>query len=215
MAAVIARKQAIVEKSRGGNYKKLTQTENLELIEGVAEFTGPHDLLVTLNGGGTRTLTAERLFIDTGVRAEIPAMDGIDKVPYLDNASIMELKAVPEHLIVLGGGYIAIEFAQMFRRFGSRVTIVQSGNRLAEREDEDVSDEIAKILQEDGIEVLLHAEARSVEPTGAGGVRLTVDTKHGKYGDGERSIGGLAPAGGRGTCAEYGVAEARQGRRGG
>jgi pyruvate/2-oxoglutarate dehydrogenase complex dihydrolipoamide dehydrogenase (E3) component len=188
--AVIARKNEIVAKSRASNYKKLTTTEHLELIEGVAEFAGAHEVLVTLNAGGTRTLTAEKIFIDTGVRAEVPAIEGLAKVAFLDNASIMELDAVPAHLIVLGGGYIALEFAQMFRRFGSRVTVVQKSDRLADREDADVSDEIAKILEEDGIEVLLHAEARCVEPTGAGGVRLTVDTKHGDYGDGERSIEG-------------------------
>jgi pyruvate/2-oxoglutarate dehydrogenase complex dihydrolipoamide dehydrogenase (E3) component len=188
--AVIARKNEIVGKSRGSSFKKLTHTENLELIEGVAEFAGQHEVLVTLNAGGTRTLTAERIFIDTGVRTDVPALQGIDKVPYLDNTSIMELSALPSHLIVLGGGYIALEFAQMFRRFGSRVTVVQKSDRLADREDAEVSDEIAKILREDGIEVLLHAEARCVEPTGAGGVRLTVDTKHGDYGDGERSIEG-------------------------
>ncbi len=190
MAAVMARKQAIVEKSRAGNYKRLTETKNLSLIEGSAEFTGPHELSIRLNAGGTRVLTAERIFIDTGVRAEIPKIEGIGEVDYLDNASVMELDAAPEHLIVLGGGYIALEFAQMFRRFGSRVTVVQKGNRLAEREDEDVSAEIAKILHEDGVEVLLEAEARRVERAGAGGVRLTVATKHGQYGDGERSVEG-------------------------
>ncbi len=188
--AVIARKDEIVAKSRGSSFKKLTTTEHLELIEGVAEFTGPHEVLVTLNAGGTRRLTAERIFIDTGVRAETPEIKGIESVPYLDNASIMELTALPSHLIVLGGGYIALEFAQMFRRFGSRVTVVQKGDRLAEKEDADVSEEIAKILEEDGIEVLLHATARCVDKTGAGGVSLTIDTKHGDYGDGERSIEG-------------------------
>lgn len=190
MAAVRARKQALVETSRAANYKRLTETTNLSLVEGVAEVTGPHEISVALNGGGTRVMAAERIFIDTGVRAGIPKIEGMDSVEYLDNASIMELDAVPEHLIVLGGGYIALEFAQMFRRFGSRVTVVQKGSRLAEREDEDVSAEIAKILREDGVEVLLEAEARRVERAGAGGVRLTVATKHGEYGDGERSIEG-------------------------
>ena len=172
MAAVIGRKREIVLKSRGSNYKSLTQTENLSLIEGQGEFTGSHEVLVTLNAGGTRTLTAERIFIDTGVRNAIPKIDGLDDVDALNNETIMELDTLPEHLIVLGGGYIALEFAQMFRRFGSRVTIVQSGGRLAAREDEDVSAEILKIFEEDGITVLLNAHAECV--SGKAEVQLSV-----------------------------------------
>ena len=100
-------------------------------------------------------------FINAGTRAAIPKLPGLDAVPYLDNASIMELDAVPEHLLVLGGGYIGLEFGQVFRRFGSRVTIVQSGKQLLAREDADVADEVAKILREDGIEVLLERESRA------------------------------------------------------
>src|SRR5882757_1408185 len=178
MAAVRARKQQVIEKSRGGNYKRLTETENLTLIQGEAAFTGPHGVSVVLNEGGTRSLTAERIFIDTGVRAALPHLDGLSEVPHLDNESIMELETVPAHLLVLGGGYIALEFAQMFRRFGSEVTIVQEAERLAEREDADISDEIAKILREDGIEVLLSAHAQRVQMTGSG-LQLAVKTKDG------------------------------------
>ncbi len=188
--AVKARKDAVVVKSRGSNYKKLTETENLSLIEGTGRFSGPHEVTVALNAGGARVLTAERVFIDTGVRTEVPKIEGLDQVSWLDNASLMELEALPEHLIVLGGGYIALEFAQMFRRFGSRVTVVQRGARLADREDEDISEAIKTILTEDGVEVLLEGEARRVERTGAGGVRLTVVTKYGEFGDGERVLEG-------------------------
>ncbi|WP_263384047.1 mercuric reductase [Granulicella arctica] len=172
MGAAIARKREIVAKSRGSNYKGLTQTENLSLIEGQAEFTGSHEILIALNAGGSRTLTAERIFIDTGVRNAIPKLDGLSEVAALDNETIMELETLPKHLIVLGGGYIALEFAQMFRRFGSEVTIVQSGERLAEHEDEDVSAEILKILIEDGISVHLNAHAERV--SGSAELRLTV-----------------------------------------
>ena len=184
MAAVRARKQQIVERSRDGNYKRLTETENLALIYGEATFTGSHEISVALNEGETRSLTAERIFVDTGVRASVPHLDGLSEVPHLDNESIMELDTTPSHLLVLGGGYIALEFAQMFRRFGSEVTIVQEGERLAEREDADISDEIAKILREDGIEVLLSAHAQQVQTTAAG-LQLTVKTK-----DGVREIAG-------------------------
>ena len=183
MAAVIGRKREIVLKSRGSNYKSLTQTENLSLIEGQAEFTGSHEIRVTLNAGGTRTLTAGRIFIDTGVRNAIPKIDGLDEVNALNNETIMELDTLPEHLIVLGGGYIALEFAQMFRRFGSKVTIVQSDERLAVHEDEDVSAEILKIFEEDGITVLLNAHAERV--SGNSEIQLSVRT-----GDAVREITG-------------------------
>ncbi len=183
--AVRARKDAIVAKSRGHNFKKLTETENLLLVEGTGRFTGSHEVTVRLHAGGTRVLAAERVFIDTGVRAAAPEIDGLADVAWLDNASLMELNVLPEHLIVLGGGYIALEFAQMFRRLGSRVTVVQHGPQLAEREDEDISEEIEKILTDDGVEVLLQAEARRVETTSAGGVRLTVAME-----DGERIVDG-------------------------
>lgn len=172
MKAVIARKREVVAKSRGSSYKRLTETENLSLLEGEAMFTGPHEIEVTLNAGGTRTLTAERIFIDTGVRPSIPPIEGLADVPIFDNESIMELGILPEHLIVLGGGYIALEFAQMFRRFGGEVTIVQNGKRLAEQEDEDVSNEIAKIFEEDDITVLLNAHTEHV--SSRDGVQLSV-----------------------------------------
>lgn len=172
MKAAIARKREVVAKSRGSSYKRLTETENLSLLEGEAMFTGPHEIEVTLNAGGTRTLTAERIFIDTGVRPSIPPIEGLADVPIFDNESIMELGVLPEHLIVLGGGYIALEFAQMFRRFGGEVTIVQNGKRFAEQEDEDVSNEIAKIFEEDGITVLLNAHTEHV--SSKDGVQLSV-----------------------------------------
>ncbi|NYF79694.1 mercuric reductase [Granulicella arctica] len=180
MAAVRARKDAVVEKWRAGSYKRLTETKNLSLMEGEAAFVGSHEIEVTLNAGGTRRLTAERIFIDTGVRTAVPAIEGIDSVEYLNNETVMELGAIPEHLIVLGGGYIALEFAQMFRRFGSAVTVVQKGDRLAEHEDEDVSLEISQILREDGVEVVVSAETLRVERTSAG-VRLTVKTMIGEW----------------------------------
>jgi pyruvate/2-oxoglutarate dehydrogenase complex dihydrolipoamide dehydrogenase (E3) component len=121
-------------------------------------------------------LTAKKIFINTGMRAAVPEIAGLSQTPYLTNESIMELETLPEHLIVLGGGYIALEFAQMFRRFGSAVTILQKGAALAEHEDVDVSNAIADILREDGIELLLEAETRRAQPVGAETV-LTVAVK--------------------------------------
>jgi pyruvate/2-oxoglutarate dehydrogenase complex dihydrolipoamide dehydrogenase (E3) component len=153
------RKRDIVDSFRGGSQGRLEKTTGLELIFGEARFTGPQQVEIRVNGGGQRLLTAGKIFINAGTRAVVPKIDGIDTVPFLTNKTIMELDAVPEHLLVLGGGYIGLEFGQMFRRFGSRVTVVQSRDRLLAREDPDVADEVAKILREDGIEIVLDASA--------------------------------------------------------
>ena len=155
MQRVRKRKRDIVDSFRNGSQKRLEQTNNVELIFGHGSFNGPKEVQVTLNAGGQRLLKAERIFINTGTRASVPKLAGIENVQYLDNASIMELDAVPEHLLILGGGYIGVEFGQMFRRFGSRVSIVQSGPQLLKLEDPDIVEEVAKILREDGIEILL------------------------------------------------------------
>ncbi|HZL68289.1 MAG TPA: FAD-dependent oxidoreductase, partial [Candidatus Limnocylindrales bacterium] len=118
-------------------------------------------------------LTAEKIFINAGARPSVPALDGVKGVPFLDSTSIMELDTVPEHLLVLGGGYVGLEFGQMFRRFGSRVTIVQSAGQLLNREDPDIAEEVAKILQQDGVEVLLNATANRVSQSD-GSIRLEI-----------------------------------------
>jgi pyruvate/2-oxoglutarate dehydrogenase complex dihydrolipoamide dehydrogenase (E3) component len=128
---------------------------------------------VRANDGSERILSAPKIFINAGTRAGVPKIEGLDKVSFLDNVSIMELDAVPEHLIALGGGYIGLEFGQMFRRFGSRVTIVQSGEQLLAREDQDVAAEVTKILREDGIEILLKARATKASETN-GKIQLEV-----------------------------------------
>jgi pyruvate/2-oxoglutarate dehydrogenase complex dihydrolipoamide dehydrogenase (E3) component len=166
MADVIARKRELVAKSRDSSEKGLEAVANVTLIRGEASFAAAHTVSVALTGGGKQQLTAKNIFIDTGTKPALPNLPGLADVPYLDNASIMELETLPEHLIVLGGGYIALEFAQMFRRFGSQVTIVQKGPALAAHEDKDVSDALADILREDGIKVLLSADAALVEQVG-------------------------------------------------
>src|SRR5437868_3417825 len=141
---------------------------------GEASFTGPQSIEVRLKSGETRRLTAGQIFINTGGRPVNPPVAGLQNVPTLDSTSIMELDAVPEHLLVLGGGYAGLEFGQMFRRFGSRVTVVQRGNQLLNREDHDVAEEVAKILREDGVEVLLQTEALRAEQATDGSTKLTV-----------------------------------------
>jgi pyruvate/2-oxoglutarate dehydrogenase complex dihydrolipoamide dehydrogenase (E3) component len=167
MAAVIARKREVVAVWRTGSEKSIEDTANLTLVRGEASFAGAHEVSVALLNGGLKTLEAKRIFINTGARAAVPNIAGLSEVPFLDNESILELETLPEHLIVLGGGYIALEFAQMFRRFGSAVTVVQKAATLAEHEDADVSAEIATILREDGVNVLLQADATRVQREGS------------------------------------------------
>src|SRR5262249_32042766 len=131
-------------------------------------FTAPKVVEVTLKAGGTRTLTADAIFINTGARPARPAIDGLDSVDALDSTSIMELGAVPDHLLILGRGYIGLEFGQMLRRFGSAVTVVQRGKQLLAREDPDVAEEVLKVLQEDGIEILLQTGATRVQAVARG-----------------------------------------------
>src|ERR1035438_2787218 len=129
------RKRDIVESFRNGSQTRIEKTANLELIFGEASFSGPRTVAVRLQDGGQRTCSAKHIFINAGTRASRPDLRGLDTVPFLDNISIMELDVVPDHLLILGGGYIALEFGQLFRRFGSQVTIIQSGSQLLTRED--------------------------------------------------------------------------------
>lgn len=173
MAAVRDRKRAIVDKLRGSGEEALEK--NAELLRGEARFVGPKTVAVRMNeGGGERTVSGDVVVIDTGLSPVLPKVEGIGDVPTLDNVSVMELDRVPGHLVVLGGGYIGIEFAQMFRRFGAEVTVVQHGPQLLEREDADVAERLTEILREDGITILLGAKATRVERGGAG-VRLKVE----------------------------------------
>jgi pyruvate/2-oxoglutarate dehydrogenase complex dihydrolipoamide dehydrogenase (E3) component len=156
------RKREIVDSFRNGSQARIEKTANLELIFGDAHFTGPRTVEVRSNDGAVRSLSSESIFINAGTRASRPRLDGLDDVRALDNVSIMELDTVPEHLLVVGGGYIGLEFGQLFRRFDSRVTIVQRTGQLLIHEDPDIAEEIGKIFHQDGIEVLLNAKATRV-----------------------------------------------------
>jgi pyruvate/2-oxoglutarate dehydrogenase complex dihydrolipoamide dehydrogenase (E3) component len=184
LAEVRERKRAMVAGARQNYASRLAQ-DGLDLIEGEAHFTGPIRVEIALTGGGTRQISAPVIVIDAGTRPRPLAITGVGDVPLLDSTSIMELDELPEHLIILGGGYIGLEFGQMFRRFGSEVTIIQSAARLMMAEDEDVSDEIAAILRGDGIAVLTSAAPVRVNPARGGRLRLTVRTA-----DGERQLEG-------------------------
>jgi pyruvate/2-oxoglutarate dehydrogenase complex dihydrolipoamide dehydrogenase (E3) component len=179
MQRVRERKRAIVKSFREGNEKGLKATDCDSIVMGEASFAGPKLVRVATNDGGERLLSAELIFLNTGLRSAVPQIEGLAEVPYLDNASVMELGEVPKHLVVLGGGYIGLEFGQIFRRLGSEVTIIQSNSKLLGREDADVADEVQKILEEEGMRVLLKASATRVRKSGDE-IAVTVKTAAGE-----------------------------------
>ena len=149
MSKVKARKDAIVANSNGGVERWVKTMENCDVYEGHASFVGPLSV-----GIGDQVLEADKVFINVGARATAPSIPGIDAVPYLNNSRIMDVDFLPEHLIVLGGSYIGLEFGQMYRRFGSKVTVINRGPRILSREDHDVSDAVREILENEGIDFL-------------------------------------------------------------
>ena len=181
MIRVRQRKRDIVERFRIHNLRPIETTEGLDLLMGEASFTGPKTLEVRLNNGELRQLTANTIFINAGARPAKPSISGIEDVSTLDSTSIMELDRVPEHLLVVGGGYVGLEFGQMFRRFGSQVTLIQRGANLLAREDPDVAEEVANIMREDGLEVLLETKPVHVEQSTNGAISLAVQTKTGEH----------------------------------
>ena len=185
MTVVRKRKRDIVDSFRGGSQSRLEKSENVDLLMGEAAFIAPKAIEVHLNDGSVQQLTGDLFFINTGEHPSAPHIEGIENVPYLNSTSIMELDVVPEHLLVIGGGYIGLEFGQMFRRFGSNVTIIQRGKQLLAREDADIAEEVVKILREDGIEVLLETNTSHVSKDANGTIQLVVKTP-----DGERTLSG-------------------------
>jgi pyruvate/2-oxoglutarate dehydrogenase complex dihydrolipoamide dehydrogenase (E3) component len=176
MAKVRERKRKIVDSFRNGSQKKLEKTANLDLVFGEASFSGAKSVTVRLREGGQSELSAEQIFINAGTRASVPRIEGLDRISFLDNESIMELEVVPEHLVILGGGYIGVEFGQMFRRFGSRVTVINRSGHLLKSEDSDVAEAVAGILRQDGIEILMNAQTTGV--SGANGnIRVTIESE--------------------------------------
>ena len=152
-----ARKDAVSAESRVGIERYLKGMSGCTVCEGHARFESPREVRV-----GKDLLSAERIFINTGGRALVPDMPGLDQVEYLTNSSMMDVDFLPLHLAIVGGSYVSLEFAQMYRRFGSEVTVIEKGPRLASREDPDVSDAIRDILVTEGVNVRLGAECMSV-----------------------------------------------------
>src|SRR5882724_8918158 len=152
-----------------------------ELIMGEARFVAPKAVEVQLSDGGTRQLSGERVFLNLGTRPSIPPIPGLADAA-MTNIELLELDRVPEHMVVLGGGYVGLEFAQAYRRFGSRITLVQRGPQLLAREDADVADAMLRLLTDEGVDVLLGAETLRIDGRKRD-LRVVVRTR-----DGERSI---------------------------
>jgi len=180
LRAVRERKQGMVEGARNYFESLVQPVAGLDLLMGEASFIASKTIEVSLKNGETRTITAPLIFIDTGGRPKRLTIKGVDNVPVLNSTTIMEVDSLPEHLLIIGGGYIGLEFGQMFRRFGSEVTIIQHHPRLLMNEDEDVSDEITKIFREDGITVLTGTTPQQVQLLGDGRLQLTVRTPQGE-----------------------------------
>jgi pyruvate/2-oxoglutarate dehydrogenase complex dihydrolipoamide dehydrogenase (E3) component len=181
MKAVKARKDAVVGTSRRGIERSLKALEGCTVYEGHARFVGPKEV-----GVGDEVLRADRIFINVGGRALVPPIPGLEQAPYLTNSSMMDVDFLPPHLVVLGGSYIGLEFAQAYRRFGSEVTVVELAPRLIAREDEDVSRAVADILKEEGIDIRLGSKVVGMEKLGdkiavnieAAGTRSQVTGSH-------------------------------------
>src|SRR5438445_13178399 len=147
MKAVKARKDAVSHPSREGVERSLKRLKGCTVFEGHGRFVGPKQVQVD-----DEMLSADKIFINVGARAVVPPIPGLEQVPYLTNSSMMDVDFLPPHLVVLGGSYVGLEFAQVYRRFGSRVTVVELGPRLIVREDEDVSKAVADVLRDEGID---------------------------------------------------------------
>jgi pyruvate/2-oxoglutarate dehydrogenase complex dihydrolipoamide dehydrogenase (E3) component len=175
MSQIKKRKDDIVMHSRSGNQKSLEEDENIDLLFGEASFTDPKSVSVKLNDGGTEELEADQIFINAGTEAVIPDIDGLKDIDYLTSTSILELDTVPDHILVLGGNYIGLEFSQMFGRFGSKITLLERGPRIMSHEDEDVANEIKGILEEEGIAIHTKTQATKFEKDNNGQLLVTVD----------------------------------------
>lgn len=158
LAKIVAQKDEVVLSFRGNLQRQVDKRSNLRLYRGQASFVAPHQLKV-----GDDLLESEKIFINIGGHPNIPAIPGLDTISYLTNETIMQLTAVPEHLLILGGGYIGLEFGQMFRRFGSRVTVLHTGKQIVPREDPEIAAELQKALEAEGIQFLLNSRTTSVE----------------------------------------------------
>ena len=166
---VVERKNKMVHQWRGGQEKQAAKRSNITVFNGFARFTDSHK--ITVNG---EILKSKNIFINTGTSPLILPIEGINEVPYLTNRNIMDLEEVPEHLLVIGGSYVGLEFGQMFKRFGSKVTIIERKDQIISKEDKDVSESLQEALEDEGIQFIKSAQAASIRKDKNGGLHLTV-----------------------------------------
>lgn len=186
LSTVVDRKRRVVGAMVDTHWKLFTGTPNLTFLLGVGTFVGDRTVEVALEDGSTRTVRGERVYINTGSHTTVPPIPGLDSVPYLTSTTVMELTELPERLAIIGAGYIALEFAQVFRRLGSAVTVIQRGTRFLPQEDPDIADAVRKVLQEDGIEFLDDADPTVVSSAGGhievtcarGGEQVSLSCSH-------------------------------------
>jgi pyruvate/2-oxoglutarate dehydrogenase complex dihydrolipoamide dehydrogenase (E3) component len=184
MGKVLARKRAMVDALVAFHLDRYRAT-GAELIMGNGHLVAPRTVEVSLNAGGTRRLAADKLFLNLGTRATLPDIPGLADARPMTHIEALELDRVPDHLVALGGGYVGLELAQAWRRFGSRVTVIDRGDRLLRREDREVSEEVLRILKAEGIDLLLSSEAEQVDGVSGNRIRLVVGTP-----DGQRTLAG-------------------------
>ncbi|MDJ1504400.1 mercuric reductase [Xanthocytophaga agilis] len=174
MPFIKRRKDSIILGSRQGLEEGVEDTKGLDLLYGEAVFTDFKTVSVQGRDGQSQEIKAEYIFINTGATPVIPEIEGLSSIHYFTSTSILDLEQVPEHLLIVGAGYIALEFAQLYRRLGSKVTILEKSNAFLAKEDEDVADELRKILEEEGIQIELNAEISQVKPSGEGKILATL-----------------------------------------
>jgi len=175
LKTVVSRKNAIVAQLHDSTQMQLENTTNLDFMFGEASFTAEKTVSVSLNDGGKQELAAEYIFINTGGRTAVPKIDGLGTVDYLTSTTILDLEEIPKHLLIIGGSYIGLEFGQMFRRFGSEVTVLDSAPRFLAKEDEDVANELRKILEEDGITIYAGATVEQIQKPSPMTVRAIIN----------------------------------------
>jgi pyruvate/2-oxoglutarate dehydrogenase complex dihydrolipoamide dehydrogenase (E3) component len=180
--SIMDRKSKIVEQFREGSISGIEKTENLTLIYGEARFKDDHTLEVFHLDGSSKIVAGRQIFINTGASPVVPEIEGVNEIEYLTSTSILELEILPEHLIVVGGGYIGLEFGQMFKRFGAKVTLLEKSPYLMRHEDDDVCEEITSFLKEDGLEILTDTKVIKFSKVGESLIEVTLDIK------GEKSV---------------------------
>ena len=173
---VMERKNKVVDIWHDGITNNLEKDENIDVYYGEGSFINNRTVKIKQNNNEETKITADRIVINTGARARVQDIEGLEKIDYLDNKKILQLKTLPEHLVIIGGGYIALEFGQMFKRFGSEVTIIQRSGRLLSREDDDISDHVKKILEEEGIQVKVDSRVTKIRKNSDNDYTFTIET---------------------------------------